>query len=72
MVIDFRTLNEKTIRDAYPLPNITENLDQLGGAKYFSVFDLTLGFHQIRMHETDAQSFPLRMGIINSIECHSD
>jgi len=53
-VIDFRALNEKTIDDTYPLPNITEVLDQLGSAKYFSVFDLASGFHQIPMHEPDA------------------
>jgi len=53
MVIDYRALNEKTIEDAYPLPNITEILDQLGSAKYFSVFDLTLGF-QIPMHDSDS------------------
>ncbi|KMQ89174.1 enzymatic polyprotein endonuclease reverse [Lasius niger] len=55
MVIDYRSLNEKTIGDAYPLPNITEILDQLGSAKYFSVFDLASGFHQIPMHESHAQ-----------------
>jgi len=55
MVIDFRALNEKTIEDAYPLPNITEILDQLGSARYFSIFDLASGFHQIPMHESDAQ-----------------
>lgn len=54
MVIDYRQLNEKTIGDAYPLPNIVEILDQLGSAKYFSVFDLASGFHQIPMHESDA------------------
>ncbi|KAL6417766.1 hypothetical protein ACFW04_014363 [Cataglyphis niger] len=54
MVIDYRALNEKTIGDAYPLPNITEILDQLGSAKYFSVFDLASGFHQIPMHESHA------------------
>lgn len=53
LVIDFRALNEKTIGDAYPLPNITEILDQLGGAKYFSVFDLASGFHQIPMDDKD-------------------
>lgn len=53
MIIDFRALNEKTLGDAYPLPNITEILDQLGSAKYFSVFDLASGFHQIPMHESD-------------------
>lgn len=54
MVIDYRALNEKTIGDAYPLPNITEILDQLGSAKYFSVFDLASGFHQIKMSTADA------------------
>jgi hypothetical protein len=54
MVLDFRNLNDKTIGDAYPLPNITEILDQLGGAKYFSVFDLASGFHQIKMHPDDS------------------
>lgn len=49
MVINFRKLNEKTIGDAYPLPNIVEILDQLGGAKYFSTIDLASGFHQIPM-----------------------
>ena len=34
MVIDYRLLNEKTVEDAYPLPNITDILDQLGGSKY--------------------------------------
>jgi len=55
LVIDFRALNEKTLGDAYPLPNITDILDQLGSAKYFSVFDLASGFHQIPMCGSDAQ-----------------
>lgn len=54
MVIDYRKLNEKSLSDAYPLPNITEVLDQLGSAKYFSVLDLASGFHQIGMDEKDA------------------
>ncbi|XP_076285579.1 uncharacterized protein LOC143211634 [Lasioglossum baleicum] len=55
MVIDFRALNEKTISDKYPLPQITEILDRLGGAKYFSIFDLASGFHQIEMDPKDRQ-----------------
>jgi len=54
LVIDFRALNEKTLGDAYPLPNISDILDQIGSAKYFSVFDLASGFHQIPMSEADA------------------
>jgi hypothetical protein len=46
---------KKTVGDAYPLPNITKILDQLGSAKYFSIFDLASGFHQIPMDKTDAQ-----------------
>jgi len=47
MMIDFRALNERTIGDVYPLLNVTEILDQPRSAKYFSVFDLASGFHQI-------------------------
>ena len=55
MVIDLLALNEKSIPDAYPLPSILETLEQLGTAKYFSVFDLANGFHQIAMEEKDAE-----------------
>ena len=54
MVLDFRALNEKTIGDAYPLPNIVDIIDQLGGAGYFSIFDLAFGFHQIEMDPVDS------------------
>ena len=47
MVIDFWKLNDITIEESYPLPNVIDILDQLGGAKYFSVFDFASGFHQI-------------------------
>jgi len=50
MVIDFHALNEKTIGNVYPLSNITEILDQLGSAKYFSIFHLASGFHQIPIY----------------------
>ena len=51
LVIDYRQLNEKTVGDAYRLPNITDILDQLGGSKYFSILDLASGFHQIPMDQ---------------------
>jgi len=49
MVLNFRALNEKTVTDAYPLSNIVDILEQLGGARYFSLCDLAFGFHQIKM-----------------------
>jgi hypothetical protein len=51
--VDFRKLNEITIGNAYPLPNIAEILDQLGKSHYFTTLDLTSGFHQVEMDEKD-------------------
>ena len=53
LVVDYRKLNEKTVGNAYPLPDITEILDQLGQAKYFSCLDLAMGYHQIDMDPSD-------------------
>ena len=53
MVIDYCLLNEKTVGVAYPLPNITDILDQLGGSKYFTELDLAAGFHQIEVEPKD-------------------
>jgi hypothetical protein len=53
LVVDYRKLNEKTVGNAYPLPDITEILDQLGQAKYFSCLDFAMGYHQINMDPSD-------------------
>jgi hypothetical protein len=34
--VDYRKLNDVTVKDAYPLPRIDDNLDALAGAKWFS------------------------------------
>ena len=54
LVSDFRALNEKTITDAYPLPDINQIIDQVGGHKYYTVLDLASGFHQILMDPKDS------------------
>lgn len=53
LVIDYRKLNEITIGDVYPLPQINDILDQLGHSKYFTTLDLASGFHQIKMSPKD-------------------
>lgn len=53
LVIDFRKLNEISIGDVYPLPQINDILDQLGHSKYFTTLDLASGFHQIKMNPKD-------------------
>ena len=53
LVVDFRQLNDRTVKDIYPLPNILDIIDQVGGAKYFSVCDLAQGFFQIPLDKAD-------------------
>jgi len=43
IVIDFR--NDLTIGDSFPLPSITDILEQLGNAKYFFTLDRTSGYY---------------------------
>jgi hypothetical protein len=38
--VDYRSLNEVTIKNKYPLPRINEFFDQLKGACVFSKIDL--------------------------------
>lgn len=55
LVIDYRKLNEKTIEDKYPLPNIDDILDKLGRAQYFTTIDLASGYHQVEMDPKDTE-----------------
>jgi hypothetical protein len=51
--VDYRGLNDLTVRNSYPLPHMDDLFDRLQGAKYFSKIDLRTGFYQIALAEED-------------------
>jgi hypothetical protein len=53
LVIDYRRLNEQILDEKFPLANITEILDSLSGAIYFSTLDLSQGFYQLEIERKD-------------------
>jgi hypothetical protein len=53
MCVDFRKLNDITVGDSFPLPNIQDILDKLGRAKYFSAIDCACGYWQVPLAEED-------------------
>ena len=62
LCIDYRHLNAKTYKDAYPLPRIDEALEALKGAQYFTSLDLAHGFHQIAVDDDDVHKTAFRVG----------
>jgi hypothetical protein len=53
LCVDYRKLNEVTIKNKYPLPKIEDLFDQLNGAKVFSKIDLRIRYHQLKVRESD-------------------
>jgi hypothetical protein len=53
MCVDYRSLNEVTIENQYPLPQIEDLFDQMRGAKIFSKIDLRSGYHQLKIRTED-------------------
>ena len=45
--IDYRELNNVTIADSYPIPNIDEVLERLAGSRYYSALDAAAAYHKI-------------------------
>jgi hypothetical protein len=65
MCVDYRPLNEVTIKNKYRLPRIDILFDQLTGPRVFSKIDLRSGYHQICIRPEDIPNtaFTTRYGL---------
>jgi hypothetical protein len=65
MCVDYRILNEVTIKNKYALPRIEDLFDQMRGAKIFLKIDLRSGYHQLKIRTEDVPktTFTPRYGL---------
>ncbi|UYV67936.1 hypothetical protein LAZ67_5002546 [Cordylochernes scorpioides] len=53
--VDYRKLNNVTVKDVYPIPRIEEVMDTLQGSTYFSAIYLRSGYWQVEVEERDKE-----------------
>ena len=66
--IDFRRLNARTKKDAYPLPRMQETMESMVSAQHFSCMDLKSGFWQVKMDEESRQYTAFTVGSMDIYE----
>jgi hypothetical protein len=68
LCVDYRKLNEHTVKDSYALPRIEEVLDSLHGARYFTTIDMKSGYYQVEMEESHKERTSFTMGPLGFYE----
>ena len=60
--MDYRKLNDVTLKDSYPHPRIEDSVEALSGAKWFSTLDLKSGYWQIELDEKAKEKTAFSIG----------
>ncbi len=53
LCVDYRRLNEITVKEPYFIPSLDEMVELVGGGKVLSKIDLSKGFHQVEVKPED-------------------
>ena len=64
MCIDCRQLNKVTIKNKYPIPRIEDLFDQLHGASHFLKIDFRLGYHQLKVRDSNIPKQPAELSMV--------
>ena len=67
LCVDYRRLNALSKSDAYPMPQVDDLIDQVGGAHYISTLDLTKGYWQVPVaqHDREKTAFTTPYGLFH-------
>ncbi|GBM49180.1 Transposon Ty3-G Gag-Pol polyprotein [Araneus ventricosus] len=60
--VEYKKLNEITIKDSYPLPRADDTLDALKGSRWFSRLDLKSGYWQVEIQPEDREKTAFTTG----------
>jgi hypothetical protein len=66
MCVDYRSLNDVTMKNKYPLPRIEDLFDRMRDARVFSKIDLRSGYDQMKIRPSDfffKMDFSTRYGL---------
>ncbi|KAI0993387.1 Transposon Tf2-6 polyprotein [Podosphaera aphanis] len=69
LCMDYRSLNSITVKNRYPIPLISETLDRLSKARFFTKVDVISAFNRIRIAKGDEwkTAFRTRYGLFESL-----